>query len=148
MRPAWTPTRTYSTADLCALIPTVSPRQLQWWDEHNLVTPRQEEHRRIYTVDDALKVAIIADLRRKGLSLRRIRPVMQRLHREIGKLRSQVLNGRAYIAITGKSFLIETNPVWLLETLALVAHQCCVVDVARQLELLTPDPPKASRATA
>ena len=26
----------------------VSLRQLQWWDERNVVSPRQEGHRRVY----------------------------------------------------------------------------------------------------
>ena len=42
-----------------------SQRQLQLWDEQNLVSPCHAGHR-LYTSDEVIEVAIVAELRRKG----------------------------------------------------------------------------------
>ena len=62
----------YTSGDV-ARIAGVSLRQLQWWDERNVVSPRQEGHRRVYLPREVVKVSVIAELRRKGLSLKKIR---------------------------------------------------------------------------
>jgi DNA-binding transcriptional MerR regulator len=38
--------RVLSSADVARLA-GISLRQLQWWDERKLVSPRQEDHRRV-----------------------------------------------------------------------------------------------------
>jgi DNA-binding transcriptional MerR regulator len=69
----------------------VAARQLQWWDEHKVVSPRHEGHKRVYTQQEALEVVTIAELRRKGLSLRAIRPALRFLQREMGKRMEAIL---------------------------------------------------------
>jgi|SRR6266542_5230465 len=60
----------------------VSLRQLQWWDERNVISPRKQGHRRVYLREQVLEVLTAISLRRKGLSLQKIRRVL-------GLLRSQ-----------------------------------------------------------
>src|SRR3974377_1373999 len=55
---------TYTSGDV-ARIAGVSLRQLQWWDERNVVSPRQEGHRRVYLAQEVVEVSVIAELRRK-----------------------------------------------------------------------------------
>ena len=58
------PERTYSSKELVRYL-GVTPRQLQWWDEMKIVSPRQEGHRRIYSQAEAELVGIVARLRAK-----------------------------------------------------------------------------------
>src|SRR5271165_4265833 len=55
----------------------VSLRQLQWWDERNVVSPRQDGHKRIYMPQEVVEISVIAELRRKGFSLQKIRRVLK-----------------------------------------------------------------------
>lgn len=69
---------TYSTAKV-AEIAGVTLRQLQWWDEQG-ITPLPKDgkkHFRSWSKDDLLRVRLIASMRNKGISLQRIRGVME-----------------------------------------------------------------------
>src|SRR5450756_1548266 len=63
----------------------VSLRQLQWWDEQKVVSPRHEGHKRVYLPEEAIEITVIAELRRKGFSLQKIRRVLRFLQREMGR---------------------------------------------------------------
>src|SRR5436309_12993519 len=85
LRPATLPeTEVYTSTDV-ARIAGVSLRQLQWWDERNVVSPRQEGHRRVYFPQEVVEVSVIAELRRKGFSLQKIRRVLRFLQKDMGK---------------------------------------------------------------
>ena len=62
----------YASSDV-ARISGVSLRQLQWWDEQKVVSPRQNGHKRVYLPNEVVEVTVIAELRRKGFSLQKIR---------------------------------------------------------------------------
>jgi DNA-binding transcriptional MerR regulator len=64
---------------------SISPRQLQWWDEQRIVVPARQGHKRIYSLDDLAEVAILCDLRERGFSLQKIRRVIRFLQKELGK---------------------------------------------------------------
>ena len=64
------PNRTYSSVEVSTLA-SVSLRQLQWWDERKVVSPRHEGHRRVYFPAEVIEITVIAELRRKGFSLRK-----------------------------------------------------------------------------
>jgi len=68
-----------------AQIVSISLRQLQWWDERKVVSPRQQDHRRVYSYLQVLEIFTVAAFRRKGISLQRIRRVVRSLRRELGK---------------------------------------------------------------
>ncbi len=62
----------------------ITARQLQWWDERGIVAPGRQGHRRIYTWDELITVAVICQLRRRGFSLQRMRKVIGFLQQEFG----------------------------------------------------------------
>src|ERR1700731_3741168 len=74
----------FTSSDV-ARISGVSLRQLQWWDERNVVSPRQDGHRRLYAPAEVVEVSVIAALRKKGFSLQKIRRVLRYLQKEMGK---------------------------------------------------------------
>ena len=84
-RPAVLPTDEVFTSGEVAEISGVSLRQLQWWDEQNVVSPKQDGHRRVYEPHEVVEVSVIAELRRKGFSLQRIRRVVRYLHKEMSR---------------------------------------------------------------
>src|SRR5690242_20860098 len=84
--------RTFTSSDV-SRIAQVSLRQLQWWDERKVVSPRHEGHKRVYHPEEVIEVTVIAELRRKGFSLQKIRRVLRFLQREMGKRLSEVLSG-------------------------------------------------------
>src|SRR5436309_3764775 len=97
LRPATLPeTEVYTSGDV-ARIAGVSLRQLQWWDERNVVSPRQEGHRRVYLAQEVVEVSVIAELRRKGFSLQKIRRVLRFLQKEMGKRLNDALSGDSEI---------------------------------------------------
>lgn len=69
-----------------ANIAGVSLRQLQWWDEKRVVIARHVGHRRIYQTADAVDVALIAELRGRGISLQRIRRILTDCQKQISRL--------------------------------------------------------------
>src|SRR5947199_1831766 len=80
----------YNSSEV-ARISGVSLRQLQWWDERNVVSPRQDGHRRVYLPQEVIEVSVIAELRRKGFSLQKIRRVLRFLQKDTGKRLSDAL---------------------------------------------------------
>src|SRR6201985_1905768 len=83
-------TRTFASTDV-ARIAQVSLRQLQWWDERKVVSPRHEGHKRVYSPEEVVEITVIAELRRKGFSLQKIRRVLRFLQREMGRRLGELL---------------------------------------------------------
>src|SRR5213075_1864715 len=111
-RPASLPeTEVYTSTDV-ARISGVSLRQLQWWDERNVVSPRQDGHRRVYLPQEVIEVSVIAELRRKGFSLQKIRRVLRFLQREMGKRLGDALaaSSDVHLLTDGKSIYLEEAP--------------------------------------
>ncbi len=81
----------YNSSDV-ARICGVSLRQLQWWDERNVVSPRQDGHKRVYMAEEVVEISVIAELRRKGFSLQKIRRVLRFLQKDMGKRLSEALS--------------------------------------------------------
>lgn len=59
--------RQWSSKEVCQ-IARVSPRQLQWWDEREVVSPPHQGHRRIYLAEDVIGISMIARMRMLRLS--------------------------------------------------------------------------------
>jgi DNA-binding transcriptional MerR regulator len=70
----------------------LTPRQLQWWDEQGIVAPARQGHRRLYSAKNLAELAILSDLRRRGLSLQRIRKMVDLLRREFGHRLAELLS--------------------------------------------------------
>src|ERR1051326_2343945 len=71
----------YTTAQV-ARIASVSLRQLQWWDERNVVSPRQDGHSRVYTRNEVFAVMLFAELRARKYSLQKLRRVWGDVRRQ------------------------------------------------------------------
>lgn len=82
---------TYSAREVAA-ITGLSARQLQWWDARRLFAPAIAPRRtaaggfteRRYTPVDLLELMVLADLRRQGMSVGRIRVLLETLRDRFG----------------------------------------------------------------
>ena len=131
------PDRTYSSAEV-AVIAVVSLRQLQWWDERKVVSPRHEGHRRVYFPAEVIEITIIAELRRKGFSLQKIRRVLRFLQKEMGRRLSDVLQGTSdlHLVTDGKSIYLEDRHERIIDIFKNARQPMflvCVSDQARRL---------------
>ena len=86
----------------------LSLRQLQWWDERKLVAPRKDERRRLYGRDQVLEILTVAALRRKGLSLQKIRRLLRPLRRESARVWSNPSD--TYVVTDGKAVYLADQP--------------------------------------
>jgi len=68
----WKPTWGFTSDDV-VLKCDVTLRQLQWWDEQNVVRPQMEGHHRVYSPQQVQQIQVIKALRNKGISLQRVR---------------------------------------------------------------------------
>ena len=144
------PEKTYTSSDV-SRIAQVSLRQLQWWDERKVVSPRHEGHKRVYHPEEVIEVTVIAELRRKGFSLQKIRRVLRFLQREMGKRLSEVLSGEQdlHLVTDGKSIYLEDNSdriVDILKNARQPMFLVCVSDQARRLTVAK-KPAKAETST-
>src|SRR6266700_5961783 len=112
------PDKTYSSNDV-ATVAEVSLRQLQWWDERKVVSPRHEGHRRVYGAAEVIEITVIAELRRKGFSLQKIRRVLRFLQREMGKRLADVVqsNSDLHLVTDGKSIYPEEKQERIIQIL-------------------------------
>src|SRR4051812_25111616 len=127
----------YNSSEV-ARICGVSLRQLQWWDERNVVSPRQDGHKRIYMPEEVVEISVIAELRRKGFSLQKIRRVLRFLQKDMGKRLSEALGSQSdvHLLTDGKSIYMEDAPnriIDLLKNARQPMFLVCVTDQARRL---------------
>jgi DNA-binding transcriptional MerR regulator len=124
----------YTSGEVAA-IAGVSLRQLQWWDERNVVSPRQEGHRRVYLQQEVVEVSVIAELRRKGFSLQKIRRVLRFLQREMGKRLGDALaeNTEMHLITDGKNIYLEDEPGRIIDVLKNAKQPMFLVCVTDQL---------------
>ena len=81
----------YSSREV-AVLTGLSARQLQWWDARRLFTSAIASHRteaggfteRRYTTLDVLELQVLADLRRRGFSIPRLRRLLSSLRDVFG----------------------------------------------------------------
>ena len=117
----------------------VSLRQLQWWDEQKVVSPRHEGHKRLYLAEEAIEIAVIAELRRKGFSLQKIRRVLRFLQKEMGKRLTEIFSAASdmHLVTDGKSIYLESESdsiIDLLKNADQPMFLVCVTDQVRRLE--------------
>ena len=81
----------YSSREVASLT-GLTARQLQWWDARRLFAPAVASHRtaaggfteRRYTPFDVLELQVLADLRRRGFSIPRLRRLLASLRDVFG----------------------------------------------------------------
>src|SRR3954467_14346608 len=110
--------RSYNSTEV-AQIAQVSLRQLQWWDERKVVSPRHEGHKRVYSPEEVVEITVIAELRRKGFSLQKIRRVLRFLQREMGRRLSELLDSESklHLLTDGKSIFLEDQQDRIIDLL-------------------------------
>lgn len=137
----------YTSSDVAA-IAGVSLRQLQWWDERKVVSPRQDGHRRIYTQEEVVEVSVIAELRRKGFSLQKIRRVLRFLQREMARrLAEAAAGGNDMCLVTdGRSIYLEAQPGRILELLKNARQPMFLVSITDQLRRFEDAPKKPAKS--
>src|SRR5687767_10477168 len=129
--------KNYTSSDV-SRIADVSLRQLQWWDERKVVSPRHEGHKRVYHPEEVVEVTVIAELRRKGFSLQKIRRVLRFLQKEMGKRLHDVLGGEQdlHLVTDGKSIYLEDNSEKIIDIMKNAKQPMflvCVTDQVRRL---------------
>lgn len=144
---AATDSRIYSSADVSRLA-GVSLRQLQWWDEQKVVSPNHEGHKRLYRLEDLVEVSVIAELRRKGFSLQKIRRVLRFLQKEMGKRLAEILNASSdfHLLTDGRSIYLEDNIARIIDILKEAKQPMFLVSVSDQVRRLTTTPRKPVRS--
>ena len=141
---AQVPERTYSSSEVSD-VAGVSLRQLQWWDERKVVSPRHEGHRRVYFPAEVIEITVIAELRRKGFSLQKIRRVLRFLQKEMGKRLADLTQASSdlHLVTDGKAIYLEDRQERIIDLLKNAQQPMflvCVSDQARRLDDLTRKP--------
>ena len=141
------PSKNYTSSEVSD-IATVSLRQLQWWDERKVVSPRHEGHKRIYTAEEVVEITVIAELRRKGFSLQKIRRVLRFLQREMGRRLSEVLeaNSDLHLVTDGKSIYLEDHQDKIIDILKNARQPMFLVCVSDQVRRLSESGRKPAKA--
>ncbi len=144
--------RTYSSSEV-AQVADVSLRQLQWWDERKVVSPRHEGHRRVYYPAEVIEITVIAELRRKGFSLQKIRRVLRFLQREMGKRLADVMGAASnlHLVTDGKSIYLEDQHDRIIDIIKNARQPMflvCVTDQARRLDEIDRKPVRNEPALA
>jgi DNA-binding transcriptional MerR regulator len=145
-------TQGYNSSEV-ARICGVSLRQLQWWDERNVVSPRQDGHKRIYAPEEVVEISVIAELRRKGFSLQKIRRVLRFLQKDMGKRLSEAIasTSEVHLLTDGKSIYLEEAPNRIIDLLKGARQPMflvCVTDQVKRLSGTTERKPARSETGA
>jgi DNA-binding transcriptional MerR regulator len=116
----------------------ITARQLQWWDERGVVKPQREGHRRLYSMQNLTEVAVICELRRKGVSLQGVRKVMRFLQREFGKGLAEIVdrNSEVHLLTDGNRLYLETSARQIVDILKNSSQPIlgiCLSDAVRQV---------------
>jgi DNA-binding transcriptional MerR regulator len=127
----------YNSSEV-ARICGVSLRQLQWWDERSVVSPRQDGHKRVYMKEEVVEISVISELRRKGFSLQKIRRVLRFLQKDMGKRLSDALaaSSDVHLLTDGKSIYLEDASDRIIDLLKNARQPMFLVSVSDQVRRL------------
>ena len=95
-----------------------------------------------------MEVSVIAELRKKGFSLQKIRRVLRFLQREMGKRLADVLNPESdlHLLTDGKTVSMEQDRDRMVDVLKNAKQAMFVVGVSDQVRRLTTIPKKPVRS--
>ncbi len=131
-------TETFTTQQVVALT-GITPRQLQWWDERGVVRPERQGRRRLYSLDNLMELAVIAQLRHKGFSLQGVRKAIRFLNRELGTGLADILRSGSdvHLLTDGKRLYLETSARQIVDILRNSRQPIlgiCLSDAVRQVK--------------
>jgi DNA-binding transcriptional MerR regulator len=137
---------TYSAREVAALT-GLSARQLAWWDAHRVfasaVAPRRTAAggftERRYTPVDLLELMVLADLRRQGLSIARIRLLLDTLRDRFGVRLFEAVGGAGSLTLLtdGREIYARTSRGEFFNVLRDPAQPLLVVGDELPLKALT-----------
>ncbi len=132
------PAEAYSSSDV-ARVADISLRQLQWWDERHVVSPQHQGHKRVYSPEQVVEITVIAELRRKGFSLQKIRRVLRFLQKDMGKRLSEALSATSdvHLLTDGKSIYLEEAPDRIIDLLKNARQPMFLVSVTDQVKRIS-----------
>jgi DNA-binding transcriptional MerR regulator len=127
----------FSSQEVMALT-GITARQLQWWDERGVVKPERVGHRRVYSMQNVMAMAVICELRRKGFSLQGVRKVMRFLQREFGEGLAEIVgrNSDVHLLTDGTHLYLETSARQIVDILKNSSQPIlgiCLSDAVRQV---------------
>jgi DNA-binding transcriptional MerR regulator len=129
----------FTSSDVIVLT-GITARQLQWWDERGIVAPGRQGHRRIYSWDELVTVAVICQLRRRGFSLQRMRKVIHFLQKEFGTTLAATVGASAeqeyHLLTDGTHLYLRTSArevVDLLKNARQPMFDICLSDEVRRV---------------
>jgi DNA-binding transcriptional MerR regulator len=104
----------------------------------------------VYLPQEVLEVSVIAELRRKGFSLQKIRRVLRFLQKDMGKRLSDALQGNSEIHLLtdGKSIYLEETPDRIIDLLKNARQPMFLVCVSDQVRRLSQALKKPARSEA
>lgn len=138
--------KNYSSREVAA-ITGLSARQLQWWDARRLIKPSVASHRteaggfteRRYSPVDLFELLVLADLRRRGLSVHKMRLLVDTLKRRFGaRLFDAIGGGGALTLLTdGQDIYLRTSSGEFFNVLKAPSEPLLVVGDEGRLKELT-----------
>ena len=138
--------KNYSSREV-ASITGLTARQLQWWDTRRLIKPSIASHRteaggfteRRYSPVDLFELLVLADLRRRGLSVHKMRLLVDTLKRRFGaRLFDAIGGGGALTLLTdGQDIYLRTTSGDFFNVLKAPSEPLLVVGDEGQLKELT-----------
>lgn len=151
-RPEASAARSFTSSEV-SRIAQVSLRQLQWWDERKVVSPRHEGHKRVYQSDEVIEITVIAELRRKGFSLQKIRRVLRFLQKEMDRRLADVMEADSdlHLVTDGKSIYLEDQNERIIDILKNARQPMflvCVTDQVKRLNEPVKKPVRTEGAVA
>ena len=113
---------------------------MQWLDERKVVSPRQELHRRVYLQREVVEISVIAELRRKGFSLQKIRRVLRFLQKEMGKRLADTVADQSdiHLITDGRNIYLEDRPDRVIDVLKNAKQPMSLVCVTDQWRRFLP----------
>src|SRR2546425_3091424 len=139
--------KNYSSREVAA-ITGLSARQLHWWDARKLIKPSVATHRteaggyteRRYSPVDLFELVVLADLRRSGLTVGKIRQLLDTLRRRFGIRLFDAIGGGGSITLLtdGKEIYARSDTGQFFNLLRAPSQPLLVVgneDTLRELKL-------------
>lgn len=139
--------REFPSTDVCRLA-GMTLRQLQWWDERGIVSPQQEGRRRMFLASEVVSMMVIAELRRKGLSLQKIRRLVQRIRRQIEQRLPELFAGAVelFLITDGRDAHFEDRTARVIELFKDSCKPLLLVSLTQQADRLMEFEHKAEAA--
>jgi DNA-binding transcriptional MerR regulator len=147
----------YSSREVAQLT-GLTARQLQWWAKRNIFSPAVASHKtdaggfteRKYTPIELLELMVLADLRRKGFSVARIRKLLQVLRTRFKTRLYEAIEGGGPVTlyIDGENIYARTEAGDLFSILDNAAQPLMIMGGDLKLrQLIARERPARRRAT-